>query len=338
MIKSPLMMIFNIGSSSIKIDIFNITSGEKILKINKPTQNLEHDLNECILNLQYTPDQFAIIGHRVVHGGKRLPATVEINDKIINEIKQLEVLAPIHNPINLIGINIALKYFKKSIHYASFDNGYFKDLPNYTKTIAIPKNLRENYDIQKYGFHGLNHQFIAESNLDSKRIISVHLGSGCSITLSENQKPIDTSMSFSPVSGVIMSTRSGDIDPEIIFVLEKYKVKDIEEILNFKSGLKALSEKTGSLKEIYENKDSISEYKLAYDCFIYSIVKNISSFLAQSPTIDKIIFSGGISENNEEIVKEIISNLNNKCYNSYEIQEANESKQIYNNIIKLNAS
>ena len=268
-----------------------------------------------------------------------MKTTEVIDKKVIKVIQEQSQKAPIHNPINLLGITLAQKYFKSALHYACFDTGFFKNLPAEIQTLAIPKIWRDKYQMQKYGFHGLNHQFIAESFPKAKKLVIAHLGNGCSVSMIENQQAKDISMSYSPVSGLIMSQRSGDLDVNIVCDLYEANEKDIKHKLNFESGLLALSQKTPNLKEIYEKKDQNPDYLLAYKSFIYSVSKSIAAFLGQSPKTDLLCFSGGISENNHDIIKEIIGHLNSENFQKHIIIQAKENYQIYNNIIKkFNAS
>lgn len=338
--KRKLALIFNLGSSSIKLEIFDVSTLESLLKINQSSQNTSIDLNRLIqkISKDFPIQDFILTGHRVVHGGPNLGNCHEISPTIIQEITRNSQKAPIHNPLNLIGITAALKTFKNSLHYACFDTGFFRNIPNYIQTLAIPKEWCEKYEFQKYGFHGIDHQYIAELYPNSKKLVICHLGSGSSICLVENQKAIDITMSYSPISGLIMSSRSGDVDPNLICELYENKEKNIVHKLNFESGLLALSLDTPSLKEIYQHKDQNPNYQLAYNAFIYETSKKIAGFIGQSPKADKLIFTGGISENNPHIIQDILEKLNKECYTEYKIQASNENLQILKNIIKNHAS
>ena len=335
-----LALVFNIGSSSIKLEVFEVDTLKSLLLINQSTKNLIKDLKKVIDNIliKFPKDNFIITGHRVVHGGPLLKSCHELSKDIIKEIERNIPKAPIHNQANLDGINQCLKVFSNCLHFACFDTGFFKDIPKEIQTLAIPKKWRDKYEFQKYGFHGLNHQYFAEQNKNLDKIIVCHLGNGCSISLIEKQKAKDITMSYSPVSGLIMSNRCGDLDANLVCELFENKEKKIKHKLNYESGLKALSKDTSSLKDIFENKENNKNYQLAYDSFIYETSKKLASFIGQTPKTDKIIFSGGISENNKQIVKNILKNINKECYNSYEIQKANENLQILKNIINLNVS
>ena len=338
--KKKLAIIFNIGSSSIKIEIFEVDSQKSVFFLNLPSKNIEKDLKVQIQEIlkNYTLEDFLLTGHRVVHGGPHLKSCHELTDDIISEIKRNIPKAKIHNPVNLLGIKIAKAVFKKSLHFACFDTGFFINLPNHIKTLAIPKEWRDKYEFQKYGFHGLNHQYFTEKFRKLNKLVICHLGNGCSISMIENQKPIDITMSYSPISGLIMSTRCGDLDANIVCELYENKEKDISNKLNFHSGLKALSKETSAMKEIFKNKEEKENFQLAYSCFIYETSKKIASFIGQKPITDKIIFSGGICENNHQIVHDLLKNLNKECYNDYEIINSNENLQILKNIIKRNVS
>ncbi|MBI95896.1 hypothetical protein CL656_02000 [bacterium] len=335
-----LAIIFNIGSSSIKTEIFEVDSIKSIYFKNTQSSNIKSDLDKEIDEIlkKYKLEEFIITGHRVVHGGPNLEECHEINSKIIKEIQRNIPKAKIHNPVNLIGIESAQKRFKHCIHYACFDTGFFKKIPEKIKTLAIPKEWRDKYEFQKYGFHGLDHQYFTEKFKNLNKLVICHLGNGCSISLIENQKAKDITMSYSPISGLIMSTRCGDLDANIICELYKNKEKNISEKLNFQSGLLALTQETSSMKDIFKEKKIKENYLLAYESFIYETSKKIASFIGQSPITEKIIFSGGICENNPQVVKDLLKNLNKECYNDHEILTSNENLQILKNIININVS
>ncbi|MBT5346993.1 hypothetical protein HOJ01_00575 [bacterium] len=335
-----LAIIFNIGSSSIKIEIFEVDSQKSIYYKNLESINIQSDLDKAIFEIlkEYKLEDFIITGHRVVHGGPNLKTCHEIDSEIIKEIQRNIPKAKIHNPVNLIGIESAKKIFKNCLHYACFDTGFFKNIPEEIKTLAIPKEWRDKYEFQKYGFHGLDHQYFTEKFKNLNKIVVCHLGHGCSISLIENQKAKDITMSYSPVSGLIMSTRCGDLDANIVCELYKNKEKKISEKLNFQSGLLGLTQETSAMKDIFKEKNIKENYLLAYNCFIYETSKKIASFIGQFPITEKIIFSGGICENNAQIVKDLLKNLNKECYNNYEILTSNENLQILKNIININVS
>ena len=260
----------------------------------------------------------AVIGHRVVHGGDLFIYPTIIDKKKLLLMKSLEKFAPLHIPAAIIGIEQCMLAMPDKDNIAVFDTSFHATIPKINRIIPIDKNIAEEYGIKKYGFHGLSHQYINFSlseTLANKKlnIISCHLGSGCSITAIKKGESVDTTMSFTPLSGICMATRSGDIDPAIIqFLMKKMRI-DIDTIitiLNNKSGLFGVSNLSRDFKELeqlyYENnKDAV----IAIEVFCYQIAKSIASFMVPLIQCDAIVFTGGIGENSALARHLIIKNL-----------------------------
>ncbi|HUT22059.1 MAG TPA: acetate/propionate family kinase [Candidatus Bipolaricaulota bacterium] len=255
------------------------------------------------------------VGHRYVHGGEKFYKPLLVNSKNIKELEKLNDLAPLHNPHNLAGIKAVIKLLPQAKNYACFDTAFFHDLPDRTKYYPLPMKLTEKMNIRRYGFHGLSHQFVAENSskrlnkkLSRLNLITCHLGSGCSISAIQNGKPIDTSMGFTPLEGLMMATRSGDIDPAIVFHLNKkgYKLPAIEKMLNFESGFYGVSG-FKDMREILASEKKPA--KLALDMFVYRIKKYIGAYAAVLGKVDAIAFTAGIGERSGQIRKLIISGL-----------------------------
>lgn len=257
------------------------------------------------------------IGHRVVHGGSRFTKTVLINKTIKQSISQLSELAPLHNPANLIGIDISESVFPKAKQIAVFDTAFHQSMPKEAYQYAIPQKFLNEDKIRAYGFHGTSHKYISEKAIEhlqksDSKIITIHLGNGCSMSAIKDGKCIDTSLGFGPMNGLVMGTRSGDVDPSVIFYMHNslgISVKEINSILQKESGLKGL---TGfsDLREIEEaaqqgNKDCLNALKIA----TYRIKKYIGSFTAALNGLDGIVFTAGIGENSETIRKMTCENL-----------------------------
>lgn len=257
------------------------------------------------------------IGHRVVHGGNRFTKTVLINKTIKQSISQLSELAPLHNPANLIGIDISESVFPKAKQIAVFDTAFHQSMPKEAYQYAIPQKFLNEDKIRAYGFHGTSHKYVSEKAIEhlqkfDSKIITIHLGNGCSMSAIKDGKCIDTSLGFGPMNGLVMGTRSGDLDPSIIFYMHNslgISVKEINSILQKESGLKGL---TGfsDLREIEEaaqqgNKDCLNALKIA----TYRIKKYIGSFTAALNGLDAIVFTAGIGENSETIRKMTCENL-----------------------------
>ena len=243
-----------------------------------------------------------LIAHRIVHGGD-LKKPSKITPEIKNEIKKFSELAPLHNPQQLMMINLCEHYGKPQ--YAVFDTTFFSNLPEIAKTYPIPKKIAKKYKIKRYGFHGLSHEY-ASRDLKGKTIIC-HLGSGSSISAVFKGKPIDTSMGFTPLDGIMMSTRSGAIDPGIIFFLEK-RGYDAKNMLVEESGLKGIcgySEFKDILSKIGKDKNC----NLAYDMFVYNIAKIIGAYAAALNGINNLVFTGKIGENSAKLRESVCEQL-----------------------------
>ena len=275
------------------------------------------------------------IGHRVVHGGDFFPEPVIINNKIIEKIKNLIPLAPIHNAVNLEGILDCQQEFPGVKQVAVFDTSFFFNLPEKVNKYPIPNNLSEKYHIKKYGFHGISHSWVLKKyiNITNKKkfkIISCHLGSGSSICAIKDGKPIDTSMGLTPLGGIMMGTRSGSLDPSVItFLISKSNMnyQEINEILNKKSGLLGISEVSSDIRKLFENNNN-SKCRLAIDMFVYRIIKYIGSYIAALGGLDSLIFTGGIGENDSKIRQKICENFE---FMNLKLDKNLNSQNIYNN-------
>ena len=262
-------------------------------------------------------DAIDIVGHRVVHGGKYFTNTTEITPAVKDKIKGLSSLAPLHNPANLEGIEVAESIFPKAKQVAVFDTAFHQSIPEHAHRYAIPNTFYEDHHIRLYGFHGTSHKYVSQEaikylNKDHSKIISIHLGNGCSMTAIKDGKSIDHSLGFSPVNGLIMGTRSGDIDQSIIFHLAKtldYDMDEINTILQKKSGMLGL---TGfsDLRDIQNAAEKGNKNcQLALDMNAYRIKKYIGSYAAILNGLDAIIFTAGIGENSIDMRARVCENL-----------------------------
>jgi acetate kinase len=304
------ILALNVGSSSIKYCVFknkkeilrdNIERvGEKKGKFKTRSSAIKH-IKKLLDKKEIKID---VIGHRVVHGGDL--KTTKITNSSLNKIKKYREFAPLHQQAEIDVIKACKKYFKKP-QYAIFDTSFYIDLPKKAKIYPLPyKYFKQG--IKRYGFHGLSHAYI--STKTKGKVISCHLGSGCSITAIKNKKPIDTSMGFTPLEGLIMGTRSGDIDPAIIPYLakkEKLKLDEINKILNKKSGLKGISGISNDMRDLLASQKPRA--KLAIDCYVYRIAKYIGSYIAAMNGVDVIVFTAGTGYRNAKIRNMILSNL-----------------------------
>jgi len=256
-----------------------------------------------------SPDDISVVGHRVVHGGKHFSKTTEITEAVKEKIKALARLAPLHNPANLEGIEVAEKVFPNAKQVAVFDTAFHQTIPEYAYKYAIPNEFLDKYNIRLYGFHGTSHKYVSEKAIEflgkkESKIITIHLGNGCSMTAIKNGKSIDHSLGFSPIGGLIMGTRCGDIDPSIIFYLNErleYSLNDINTILQKKSGMLGLT----GFSDLREIQDQASkgdkDCQLALQMNAYRIKKYIGSYATILNGLDAIVFTAGIGENSDVI-------------------------------------
>ncbi|WP_042354797.1 acetate kinase [Bacillus rubiinfantis] len=259
-------------------------------------------------------------GHRVVHGGEKFNDSALITDEVLQAIDDLSDLAPLHNPAHVIGI----KAFKSALPnvpaVAVFDTAFHQTMPESSYLYSLPYEYYDKYGIRKYGFHGTSHKYVSqrtaellERPLEQLRLISCHLGNGASIAAIQGGKSIDTSMGFTPLAGVTMGTRSGNIDPAIIpFIMEKTgkTAEEVIEILNKKSGLLAISGFSSDLRDIeMEAKQGNERAQLALDVFSNRIHKYIGSYAARMNGVDAIIFTAGIGENSDVIRANVLKGL-----------------------------
>lgn len=264
-----------------------------------------HLLTEAGIGVIQNPDEIEIVGHRIVHGGESFSKTTIITSEVKDEIKKLFPLAPLHNPGGYLGIEVAEKIFTKATQIAVFDTAFHQTMPEKAFRYAIPESYYADYAIRVYGFHGTSHKYVAEQaiqylNKPDAKLITIHLGNGCSMAAVDGGKCIDTSMGMGPLDGLIMGTRSGNIDASIVFHLVSHLGYDIEQVsnlLNKRSGMLGLtgySDMRDIRKSIEEGNENA---KLAYDMYAYRIKKYIGSYIAALGGLDAIIFTAGVGEN-----------------------------------------
>lgn len=260
--------------------------------------------------------EIAAVGHRVVHGGSAFSDTVKIDEKVKLKIKELFELAPLHNPANLEGINVAEEIFSSAEQIAVFDTAFHQTMPELAYKYAIPNYLLTEHKVRVYGFHGTSHKYVSEKAIahleKNAKIITIHLGNGCSMTAIKDGKSIDHTMGFSPSNGLIMGTRSGDIDQSVIFYMVKnlgYTADEVNSILLKQSGMLGLTGYS-DLRDIEAeaekgNKDCI----LALQMNAYRIRKTIGSYAAALNGLDAIIFTAGIGENSSYVRKLVCTDM-----------------------------
>jgi acetate kinase len=326
-----LILVINSGSSSIKYQLFDIRNKKSIAKgkierigeVNSKIKNHEQAINLILKNLTHPKQgviksvkEISAVGHRVVHGGEEISKPVVINKRIIKIIRKYSELAPLHNPPALLGIKGTIKILSHIPQVAVFDTAFHQTIPPKAYLYALPINLYRKYGIRRYGFHGTSHNYVClkateilKKPLSKLKLITCHLGNGCSITAVKNGKSVDTSMGFTPLEGLVMGTRSGDIDPAIVFYLmekENLSYKEVSELLNKKSGLLGLSGISNDMRDIISLvKKRDLRANLALEVFIYRLVKYIGAYILALSGVDAIVLTAGIGENQPEIKQQI---------------------------------
>jgi len=315
--------VINSGSSSLKFKLFDMHTNsvlkdiliEHIGEVGSVIKN-HHEALECI-GIDFS--LLDAIGHRVVHGGEEFHTPTLINEKVIQTIKELIPLAPLHNPSNLEGILVCMEKAPSVPQIAVFDTAFHFNMPKEAYVYALPFSMYEKYKIRRYGFHGTSYAYVSKKasnmlgkDLSKLNLIILHLGNGASICAIENGISVDTSMGFTPLEGLIMGTRSGDIDPAIVLYMQRelgMSVDEIDNLLNKQSGLLGICGKN-DVRSILES--SNERAKLALSMMIRRIKKYIGSYMALLGHVDAIVFTGGIGENSEYIRKKSIENMNIK--------------------------
>lgn len=339
---SNLVLVLNCGSSSLKFAIIDAANGDEYISglaecFNLPDARIKWKLDgekaDASLGagaahseaLQFIvgnifskkPELLAnikAIGHRIVHGGEKYTQSVIINDSVLKGIEDAAAFAPLHNPAHLIGIREAFKAFPhlKNKNVAVFDTAFHTTMPKEAYLYAIPKELYEEHGIRRYGAHGTSHFYVSREAakilnkpVDETNVVICHLGNGASISAVKNGKCVETSMGLTPLEGLVMGTRSGDIDPAIMFFLHdnlKMSVADINNLLNKKSGLLGLTGVSSDCRYVSDNYDSNEDAKNALDVFVHRLVKYIGGYsMLLDGRLDAVVFTGGIGENAEDV-------------------------------------
>ncbi|MDV3133843.1 acetate kinase [Mycobacterium sp. 29Ha] len=320
------VLVVNSGSSSLKYAVVESDSGEMIADGIVERIGDDDGVPDHAAALQVVFDELAddlaglvAVGHRVVHGGPDLYQPTLVDDALITKLEELSPLAPLHNPPALLGIEVARKALPDFPHVAVFDTAFFHDLPPAAATYAIDRDIAAQWKIRRYGFHGTSHQFVSEQAaeflgvpMDSLRQIVLHLGNGASASAIVGGRPVDTSMGLTPMEGLVMGTRSGDIDPGIITYLSRtaeMRVEDIESMLNRRSGMLGLGGEIDFrvVHQRIESGDSAAQ--LAYDVYIHRLRKYIGAYLAVLGSADVITFTAGVGENDAAVRRDALSGM-----------------------------
>ncbi|HIJ54318.1 MAG TPA: acetate kinase [Planctomycetes bacterium] len=343
------VLVINAGSSSVKYHLYRMPQVEVLAKgeverIGEKSSKLSHFFNgkthtlqkkvkdvgkamELILETLVGGDvgvirdfsEIGAVGHRVVHGGEEFTGSVIIDEKVIASIEKFADLAPLHNPPNLAGIQAVQRRLPDAKQVACFDTAFHTTIPKVAYMYALPYELYEKYHIRRYGFHGISHRYVARRAAAIMgrgkydiNAVTCHLGNGCSVTAVKKGRSIDTSMGFTPLEGVPMGTRSGDLDPSILFYLgdKGYDVKALKELCNKKSGLLGISGVSNDVRNLVRLAgQGDPRAQLAIDIFCYRIKKYIGVYCAVLDTVDAVVFTGGIGENAVSLRQQICTGL-----------------------------
>jgi acetate kinase len=331
------VLVINAGSSSVKYHLYRMPEAEVLAmgfveRIGEETSELSHFYHgntytmpaeienvekamELILRTLIDEEvgvlqqisEISAVGHRVVHGGEEFTGSVVVDENVIASIDKFADLAPLHNPPNLAGIRAAQNHLPNVKQVACFDTAFHATIPKVAYMYALPYELYEKYGIRRYGFHGISHRYVARRAAAIMgrgkyeiNAITCHLGNGCSITAVKDGRSIDTSMGLTPLEGVPMGTRSGDLDPAILFYLagKGYDAKSLKDLCNKQSGLLGLSGISNDVRNLEELAgEGNARAELAIDVFCYRIKKYIGAYAAVLDTVDAVVFTGGIGEN-----------------------------------------
>lgn len=316
-----------LDGSRIKHKIFRNGDAAEVIKeipIKNHQQGLER-VAELLMDSEVgvieSPAEIAAVGHRTVHGGERFNSTTIITDEVVAKMRELIPLAPLHNPANLEGIEVARQIFPQATQVAVFDTAFHQTMPAAAYRYAIPNNYYTEHGIRAYGFHGTSHLFVSKAAAEylgkpvaDTNVITAHLGNGCSITAIRGGRSVDTSMGFSPLPGLMMGTRSGDIDPAIIYYLGTklgMPLADIDKLLNKQSGLLGVSGNS-DLRDIEARQaNGDAEAQLALDMYTYRIKKYIGAYVAVLGRVDALVFTAGVGENSPYVRQHSCAGLEN---------------------------
>ena len=340
------ILVLNCGSSSVKYQMIDIETEEVLAsglveKIGLPDGNLAHKTqgeehtieapipdHTAALELvtqafnTWGPDLHTVVavGHRAVHGGDKFRETTLITDEVIEGMNELAGLAPLHNPPGVAGIRAAQKILPNVPHVAIFDTAFFSTLPAEAYTYAIDRDIAAKYRIRKYGFHGTSHSYVSKTaaeflgvSLDSVNQIVCHLGNGASISAVKGGVAIDTSMGLTPLAGLVMGTRSGDIDPGVFAYLEReagMSAQETDTFLNKKSGMAGLADGSSDFRDLWTKIGEGDEHaQLAMDVYIHRLVSYIGAYMALLGRVDLLVFTAGVGENDNHVRALVVDRL-----------------------------
>jgi acetate kinase len=344
---SRVVLVLNAGSSSLKYSLVEGDTGESLAgglveRIGESTGVLTHHSQDGVDRLEqpiashedalsavlaafekHGPSldglDLAAIGHRVVHGGQRFADPVLVDEEVLDKVRELIPLAPLHNPANLEGMEVARRVFPDLPHVAVFDTAFHQTLPEHAFTYAVPRAWRDEHHVRRYGFHGTSHAFVSREAArllghqpEEVNVIVLHLGNGASATAVAGGRSVDTSMGMTPLEGLVMGTRSGDLDPALHAHLHRqngWSLKEIDRVLNRESGLKGLAGENDfrELQRMIEAGDEAA--RLAFEVYCYRIRKYVGAYTAVLGRVDAIVFTAGVGQHSPEVRAASLSGL-----------------------------
>lgn len=343
--QAPTTLVLNCGSSSLKFAIIDTQNQQSILqglaqRLGSEQANIEYSTNDekhtltpadnthqgaiaCLLELLTQLDlldSIAGVGHRVVHGGEEFSQSIIITPENLAKLKQLSPLAPLHNPVNILGIEAILELLPELPQVAVFDTAFHQSLPQTAFLYGVPFELYEQHGIRRYGFHGTSFRYVSQQAatllnkpLEDSYLLIAHLGNGCSACAVKNGKSVDTSMGLTPLEGLLMGTRSGDIDPGLIpFIRDKLELNldEIMDMLNKQSGLLGLSGSSNDMRTIQiAAKNGDLRAQIAIEVFAFKIARYLGALAISLPRIDALVFTGGIGENDALTRSKVLAHL-----------------------------
>ncbi|AAN55929.1 acetate kinase [Shewanella oneidensis MR-1] len=359
---NKLVLVLNCGSSSLKFAVIDAQTGDDQIsglaecfgledsrikwKINGEKHEsslgaftahreaVEFIVNKILAGQPELAAQIQAVGHRIVHGGEKFTRSVIIDEHVIKGIEECSSLAPLHNPAHLIGIRAAMASFPKLPQVAVFDTAFHQSMPERSFIYALPYKLYREHGIRRYGMHGTSHLFVSreaakvlKKPLAETNVICAHLGNGASVTAVKGGKSVDTSMGLTPLEGLVMGTRCGDIDPSIIYHLVHqlgYTLEEVNNLMNKQSGLLGISELTNDCRGIEEGyADGHKGATLALEIFCYRLAKYIASYTVPLGRLDAVVFTGGIGENSDIIREKVLNML--QIFNFHVDSERNKA-------------
>lgn len=345
---NKFVLVLNCGSSSLKFAVMDALTGEEQVSglaecfgledsrikwkyhgekcevalgaFTAHREAVEFIVKEILGPLPELASQILAVGHRIVHGGEKFTSSVIIDDSVIDGIEECASLAPLHNPAHLIGIRAAIASFPELPQVAVFDTAFHQTMPAQAYIYALPYKLYRDHSIRRYGMHGTSHLFVSreaakllDKPLEDTAIICAHLGNGASVTAIKGGKSVDTSMGLTPLEGLVMGTRCGDMDPSIIYHLVHqlgYSIDEVNTMLNKESGLLGISELTNDCRGIEEGyAEGHPGATLALDIFCYRLAKYIASYTVPLAKLDAVVFTGGIGENSGLVREKVLQQL-----------------------------